>query len=263
MPRCCISLGGNRGNVADAFRHALQQLNDAGYAIRCTSRTYRTAPVGPHAGDPFLNACAVLDTNLPPQRLLADLHACESAAGRARSVRWGARTLDLDLLTYGNRILNDPNLTLPHPGLLYRRFVLDPLVEIAPRVVHPVVRRTIAGLQQRLLKRPLPIRLVCRNHSIRRRIGSQLDERWPGLLNLVPENRPSAIDPTIVIVGDAGRSRTAAYRSQIASPASQRRDICVCPDPALSRVDPVAAVMAVAAAMLDEPQPVGRPLALR
>ena len=135
-----IGLGGNVGDVAATLRAALDALDALpGSRIATVSRFRHTAPVGGIVQDDFLNAVARLDTRLPALDLLHALFAIECAHGRDRSRerRWGPRTLDLDLLLYGNTVIDVPGLCVPHPRMAQRRFVLDPLVEIAPALVVP------------------------------------------------------------------------------------------------------------------------------
>jgi len=156
MHRAYISLGGNVGAVADVFGAALDRLDQAsGNAVVAVSRCLSTEPVGDHAGSRFLNAAAAIDTGLAPLELLDLLQSIELTMGRTRSVRWGPRTLDLDLIFYDSEMIDVPRLVVPHPAAWYRRFVLDPLVEIASGFVHPVKQATVDTLRQRLLRRPL------------------------------------------------------------------------------------------------------------
>lgn len=137
--RAYIGIGSNLGEpikqVNDAFR-ALEHLP----ASICIARSplYRSAPMGGPPDQPdYINAVAALDTHLTPAQLLVALQAIELAQGRIRTVRWGPRTLDLDLLLYDQHVSDDPQLTLPHPRLQERAFVLYPLYDIAPDLVIP------------------------------------------------------------------------------------------------------------------------------
>ncbi|UHD18336.1 2-amino-4-hydroxy-6-hydroxymethyldihydropteridine diphosphokinase [Thiocapsa bogorovii] len=101
--------------------------------LRAASRLYRTAPVGPLGQPDYINAAVRLETRLAPQALLAELHRIELAHGRRRDgTRWGPRILDLDILVYGDLSLDEPGLTIPHPEMARRAFVLVPLADIAP-----------------------------------------------------------------------------------------------------------------------------------
>lgn len=134
-----IGLGSNLKGPLEQLRQARRSLNELGSVIGASS-PYRTAPVGgPPGQTDYLNAVIALEPLTDdPQTLLQELLALEARQGRTRNVRWDARTLDLDLLTYGDRVLNTPTLTLPHPRLLERSFVLAPLCELTPVWRHPV-----------------------------------------------------------------------------------------------------------------------------
>jgi len=142
-----IALGSNLGDRAATLQSAIQQLWQLG-TVTAVSSFYETDPVGYLDQPQFLNAAALLETTLPPLELLESLLAIERAFGRHRSatVPKGPRTLDLDLLLYGDQVLDTPTLTLPHPAMHERRFVLAPLAEIAPHLRHPVLRRTMREL---------------------------------------------------------------------------------------------------------------------
>ena len=150
MPTAFIALGSNLGDRAAHLRHAAEAMNALpGTTVVRVSHHYETDPVGPPGQGPYLNAAAEICTELSPRDLLEGLLRIEREAGRDRSsdaVRWGPRPLDLDLLLYDDSMLNDPGLTLPHPRMHERAFVLQPLAEIAPNTRHPVVNQTISEL---------------------------------------------------------------------------------------------------------------------
>ena len=162
MTTCLIGLGGNLGNVPQTIVSALQSLSQTpGIRVERWSSLYQTAPVGEAAGGSYTNAAAMLETELPARELLERLMAVENEFGRERTVTWGPRTLDLDLLFFGDEVIDEqPVLHVPHSGCWYRRFVLDPLCELVPTFVHPEKQQTIAELRDRLMVRPLPVTVL-------------------------------------------------------------------------------------------------------
>ncbi|HUV96823.1 MAG TPA: 2-amino-4-hydroxy-6-hydroxymethyldihydropteridine diphosphokinase [Acidobacteriaceae bacterium] len=158
-----IALGSNLGDRERTLRSAIAALRQLG-TVEATSSFYETAPVGIVEQPDFLNAVVALRTALSPQELMAALLRVEQQQGRDRStsVPKGPRTLDLDLLSYGDVVMETPTLTLPHPSLAERRFVLVPLTEIAPQWRHPLSGKTAAILLSELSQRsgessqPLP-----------------------------------------------------------------------------------------------------------
>jgi 2-amino-4-hydroxy-6-hydroxymethyldihydropteridine diphosphokinase len=155
MPIAYIALGSNldsaHGNRAETLSAAIGRLGRLGQVV-ATSSLYETEPVGYHDQPRFLNAVLALDTNLEPLPLLHALLDIERTLGRDRSqgIPKGPRTLDLDLLMLGDATVAGEELTLPHPALADRRFVLAPLVEIAPQLRHPLLKQTMAELLARL-----------------------------------------------------------------------------------------------------------------
>ncbi len=140
-----IALGGNVGNVRSTFDQAVAMLCDgAAVQLKARSSDYRTPPWGVTDQPPFINAVIAVATSLPPRDLLARALKVERALRRDRrnERRWGPRTLDMDILAYDELVLDDPDLTLPHPRLFERTFVLAPLAEIAPE-------RAIGGIRVR------------------------------------------------------------------------------------------------------------------
>lgn len=133
-----IALGSNLGDREAALNSALAALRRLeGVEVLAVSRFHETEPVGPALQGRFLNAAALLRTTLPPRHLLAAMLDIERAAGRERTEKWGPRTLDLDLLVYGEFRIDEPGLTVPHPRLAERAFVLEPLAEVAPAMDVP------------------------------------------------------------------------------------------------------------------------------
>ena len=135
MASALIALGGNVGDVRTTFKHAIRDICALAHAkLLARSSDYTTPPWGDEQQARFVNACIDIETGLDPQALLAILQQVESEFGRdrGRERRWGPRTLDLDLIAYGNISLQTAQLILPHPRLFERAFVLVPLAEIAP-----------------------------------------------------------------------------------------------------------------------------------
>lgn len=136
--RCAIGLGSNQGEPPRHLERAVAEIDAlSGTTVTAVSSLYRTAPVGPVAQADFCNAVVLVQTTLQPRRLLDHLQALERAHGRPvperrREPRWGPRALDLDLLLYGERTIDEPDLRVPHPRLHERAFVLVPLAEVAP-----------------------------------------------------------------------------------------------------------------------------------
>jgi 2-amino-4-hydroxy-6-hydroxymethyldihydropteridine diphosphokinase len=139
VTRAAVALGANLGDRAATLACAAAEVAAvAGVTVLAVSAAYETAAVGGPSGQPaFLNAVLVANAELPAAKLLAALHAVEDAHGRVREVRWGPRTLDLDLLAYGDETSADQSLTLPHPRVAERAFVLVPWAEVDPGFVVP------------------------------------------------------------------------------------------------------------------------------
>jgi len=132
-----LSLGSNLGDRRAALRAALDALERGGARVVRRSSLYETAPVGKTDQPPFLNLAVEVETRLSPAELLALCQAVEHAGGRVRRERWGPRTLDIDILLYDRLTVQTPSLAIPHPELTRRRFVLAPLLEIAPAAALP------------------------------------------------------------------------------------------------------------------------------
>jgi len=124
-----VGIGSNVGDSAGNVRRAIRALGEAGH-VRAVSALRRTAPWGRTAQAPFVNAAVKLETLLPPRALLDALQRIERRLGRRASYRWGPRVIDLDLLLYDGARIDEPGLTIPHPRLFERSFVLEPLAEV-------------------------------------------------------------------------------------------------------------------------------------
>ncbi len=146
--RAFLALGGNLGEPQQAFKNAADKLKQhPRIELVAASALYRTPPIGGPAGQPdYLNAVVELATDLAAKEVLDFCRKIEDAAGRTREIRWGARTLDLDLLFYDQLILDTRELVLPHPRLQQRHFVLMPLAELAADFKHPVLQQTVTEL---------------------------------------------------------------------------------------------------------------------
>ncbi|MEO5343730.1 MAG: 2-amino-4-hydroxy-6-hydroxymethyldihydropteridine diphosphokinase [Gammaproteobacteria bacterium SHHR-1] len=136
---CYIGLGSNLENPVEQLQTALQALAALpGVRLRQTSSFYRNPPMGPQDQPDYINAVVELELDMPAEALLEQLQRIENEHGRERNgERWGPRTLDLDILLYGEEFIDSTRLTVPHPGLAKRAFVLLPLYEIAPELVVP------------------------------------------------------------------------------------------------------------------------------
>lgn len=153
MTRVYLGLGANIGNREANIRLALRWLADEGCAVIAVSSMYRNpamVPDGAEPGPDFFNAAAVVETDLAPHELLRKIKEIEYRIGRRPAERWAARPIDIDILLYGDDVIDTPELTVPHPGIAERPFVLKPLVEIAADAVHPKLGVTIGALASRI-----------------------------------------------------------------------------------------------------------------
>src|SRR3954469_5659022 len=146
-----VSLGSNLGDRAGHLLLALRRIIDAGMPILCLSSVYETEPVGEVAQPRFLNMVAEISVeNFTAEQVMARLLRVEFALGRTREIHQGPRTIDLDLLLFKKEVRETEFLTLPHPRMHLRRFVLEPLREICPKLVHPKLNQTVVELLERI-----------------------------------------------------------------------------------------------------------------
>jgi 2-amino-4-hydroxy-6-hydroxymethyldihydropteridine diphosphokinase len=155
-----LALGGNVGPIERTLAHALRQLSAALGPLRVAS-LFRSPPISPVPQPEFLNTAALAYTTLGPEEVLGLAKALELAAGRRSGVRFGPRPLDIDLLLHGSRKMDTPELTLPHPRLAERRFMLEPLAEIAPDLPVPgsgaTVRELLTAVQDQVVEKIGPM----------------------------------------------------------------------------------------------------------
>jgi 2-amino-4-hydroxy-6-hydroxymethyldihydropteridine diphosphokinase len=144
-----IGIGSNVGDKKANCQRAIELLQEADKVLAVSS-LYYTEPVGYQEQEDFINAVVALETERSPAGLLAQCLALEEQLGRKRTLRWGPRTIDLDILLYGEQVVNLPDLVIPHPQMAARKFVLVPLVEIAPDALHPVLKKTASQILQEL-----------------------------------------------------------------------------------------------------------------
>lgn len=215
MPTCLIGLGANLGNRRGTLDRAVESLaQHEGVRVARVSRWRETRPaVGP-TGDPqpaFLNGAATVETGLAPEALLAVLHSIEHDLGRRRGERrWQSRPIDLDLLLYGDRVVQSQSLVVPHPRMAWRRFVLEPAAQIAPSMTHPTIGWTVARLLEHLDTTPPYVAVTGVAGPENTRFVRRVARAWPVDLVLdapgIPAN-PSGPAPTRALECLRGRAR--------------------------------------------------------
>ncbi|WP_233185589.1 2-amino-4-hydroxy-6-hydroxymethyldihydropteridine diphosphokinase [Thermotoga sp. SG1] len=148
-----IALGSNLGDRELNLKTALVKMKERGMSIEKLSSFVETEPYGYTDQPKFLNAVCLVETDLSPRALLNTLLEIEREMGRVRTIKWGPRVIDLDIVFYEDLVVNEEGLTIPHPDAHNRLFVLEPLSEIAPDLVHPVLKKTVRELLMELKQR--------------------------------------------------------------------------------------------------------------
>jgi dihydroneopterin aldolase/2-amino-4-hydroxy-6-hydroxymethyldihydropteridine diphosphokinase len=147
-----VALGSNLGDKENNLRTALARMEEAQIRVRKVSSFYHTEPYGVTDQPEFLNGVCEVQWDGDAESLLHTLLSIELAMGRQRKRHWGERNIDLDLLLFGDKVIHSDDLNLPHPDMIHRSFVLEPLAEIAPQVIHPIYKKTIKTLWEEFQK---------------------------------------------------------------------------------------------------------------
>jgi 2-amino-4-hydroxy-6-hydroxymethyldihydropteridine diphosphokinase len=150
MEESYLLLGSNLGDSKEYLKQAVDKISGLAGEITGQSALYQTASWGKTDQPDFINQVLRIKTNLTPQQLLETILVIEKSLGRQRTEKWGSRTIDIDILFYGEQVIREENLVIPHPFLHERRFTLLPLLELCPDLVHPVLDQTIKQLYQLL-----------------------------------------------------------------------------------------------------------------
>jgi 2-amino-4-hydroxy-6-hydroxymethyldihydropteridine diphosphokinase len=217
MTTCLIALGANLGPREANLARAVEMLSDhPRIEFEAVSRWSETAPVGGPAGQgPFLNAVARLETTLSAVELFDHIRWIEKNLGRQRAQRWAARTIDLDLLLFGDAVISDLRLCVPHPRMAVRRFVLQPAAEVAAQMVHPVVGWTIAKLLDHLDSSPPYIAIAGPPGAGKTALAAELASRLPARQINVPTDVAPAVDPNRA-AQDASQMVSDAWNREVA-----------------------------------------------
>jgi len=179
MPTCLLGLGSNLGDSEPTLQTAVSEITALpDLQVVQHSSWHRTRPVGgPHGQSEFFNGAAVVETTIPPLRLLAELQQIEARHGRVRGERWAPRTLDIDILLYGTEVSETSMLTLPHPRLTFRKFALAPAAEISPKMRHPVIGWPIERFLLHLTMASDLVAIVSPSQAVREQLAAKLDEK--------------------------------------------------------------------------------------
>ncbi len=199
MARCLLGLGSNLGDRRTTLRRATGSVARLdGCRLLAQSRWHETTPIGGPAGQgAFLNGALLLDCTIPPEDLARELQTIEAQLGRNRAIRWDARAIDIDLLLFAAEVIESPNLSVPHPRMSFRKFVLEPAAEIAGFMVDPVTGWTVSRLLAHLSEAPPYVAITSADAALAAWLAEELcqelgylrQEPFPGLEEAgLPEN---------------------------------------------------------------------------
>jgi len=179
MPTCLLGLGSNLGDREATLRSAIDEIGALpDVQVLRHSQWHHSRPLGGPAGQgEFLNAAALIETRIAPLPLLDELRNIELRHGRTRAERWAPRTLDIDLLVYESEVMETELLTLPHPRMSFRRFVLEPAAEIAPKMLHPIIGWPVERLLLHLNQASDQLAIVSPSQSLREELVQLLAEK--------------------------------------------------------------------------------------
>ncbi|MCH7517497.1 MAG: 2-amino-4-hydroxy-6-hydroxymethyldihydropteridine diphosphokinase [Candidatus Dadabacteria bacterium] len=158
MQRVFIGIGSNLGDTIGNCKIALDEIENFAEIVRISS-LYETEPVGNEDQPNFINSVVEINTDLSPHELLTHLKSIEDKLGRVRGEKWGPRVIDLDIIFYDDLVMKDDDLIIPHPRAHLRRFVLEPICEIAPDFIHPELETSILELLEKLGDSKMVIKL--------------------------------------------------------------------------------------------------------
>jgi 2-amino-4-hydroxy-6-hydroxymethyldihydropteridine diphosphokinase len=189
MPTCLLGLGSNLGDREQALRATLGDITALpDVQVVQHSNWYRSQPIGgPPGQGEFLNAAAVIETTIAPLQLLDELGKIELRHGRQPAERWSPRTIDIDILLYGNEVAETAMLTLPHPRMSFRRFVLEPAVEVAPKMLHPTIGWPVERLLLHLNAASDQVALISPSIDSRSRLANVIQQRGAAKIAEAPQ----------------------------------------------------------------------------
>lgn len=215
MTQCLLGLGSNLGDRQQTLRQATSRVaNLDGCQLIAHSRWHETAPIGGPSGQgAFLNGALLIDCSIPPHELAKALQAIETQLGRARAIRWDARAIDIDLLLYGSERVETADLTIPHPRMSFRKFVLEPAAEIAGFMVEPVSGWTLTALLSHLQNAARYVAVTSPSPEIATWLANQLCQVLGcQLLEISSTDTPDAGDSNRPGVVESSERRIAALR---------------------------------------------------